>query len=396
MARQRVNHQEKPDMNKTPFSRCDWIALAIVASLALCRGPVVAGDDLPAGEIPFKAVDDERPRHMKLLSGKLFKIEPLRIQQRGHSYTSGDGGKTWDRGGLTIHCDGLPGVGGSMTFQSSAIQVQNGKYRGRIVLPYYLEMDGDHPDYDRKQRGGYALFKGEKIVLETHTHVPEMAGTFFLFSDDEGQTWKQSKGFLVGYFKDGHMGHMSCEEPTVAELKDGRLLCYIRSTCGRILKSYSSDGGKSWTKVELTGLAMSNSPAMLKRLPMTGDLVLVWNQMSAEEIRKGYRRGRLTIAISKDDGQTWINRRNLEVSPGCDPNVTNVEPPPLQAMVRGGSGPDEILSELPDGFTHYHYATIFLSEGNIFIKYSVSPRARRAESRWRVFPIEWLYEPKGE
>ena len=41
----------------------------------------------------------------------------------------------------------------------------------------------------------------------------------------------------------------------------------MRSTCGWILKSYSSDGGENWTKVELTDLAMSNSPAALKRLP---------------------------------------------------------------------------------------------------------------------------------
>ena len=348
---------------------------------------------LPRGERPFEDVaPHEGPEYMRLLSGKLFKVEPLGIQEEGYSYTSGDEGKTWERGGPTVYFRGLPGAGGSMTFQSSAIQIEEGKYRGRIVLPYYLEMDGAHPDYDREQRAGYALFKGKIIPLETHTHVPEMAGTFFLLSDDEGQTWKQSSSFLVGYFNDGHMGHMSCEEPTVAELKDGRLLCYIRSTCGRILKSYSSDGGESWTRVGLTDLAMSNSPCMLKRLPETGDLVLVWNQMSAAEIRKGYRRGRLSIAISTDDGRTWINRRNLEVSPGCDPEVTQVEPPPLVAMVRGPSGPDEIMSELPDGFIHYGYATIFLSEDRISVNYGANPPEGRGESRWRRLPISMLYE----
>ena len=117
--------------------------------------------------------------------------------------------------------------------------------------------------------------------------------------------------------------------------------------------------------------------------------------MSADEIKAGYRRGRLTIAISKDDGQTWINRRNLEVSSGCDAHVTYVEPPPPQAMVRGGSGPDEFLSELPDDFTHYHYATIFLSDNKIFINYSVRPLEGKDKSRWRVFPISWLYAGKS-
>ena len=251
-----------------------WLSLAVgLLLLAETSGRqcvVLADDDLPPGELPFSGVMEERPHHLELISGKLFKVSTLRVAEEGYSYTSDDEGQTWQRGGPTVYCRGLTDVGGSMTFQRSAIRVQDGKHRGRIVLPYYLEMDGAHPDYSRKQRGGYALFKGKKITFETHTYVPEMAGTFFLLSDDEGKAWKKSKDYLVGYFKDGLMGHMSCEEPTVAELKDGRLLCYIRGTCGRILKSYSSGGGESWTKVDLTDLAMSNSPVMLKRLPRRG------------------------------------------------------------------------------------------------------------------------------
>ncbi|MCH2597025.1 MAG: exo-alpha-sialidase, partial [Pirellulales bacterium] len=105
--------------------------------------------------------------------------------------------------------------------------------------------------------------------------------------------------------KDGHMAHKTCEEPVVVELKDRRLLSYISSTCGRIIKSYSEDGGEHWMKVQPTDIAMSNSPCAMKSLPGTGDLVLVWNMMSADEICQGSRRGRLCIAISKDDGDTW-------------------------------------------------------------------------------------------
>ena len=365
-----------------------WMAMVIMACLPIGRGPVAAAD-LPAGELPFANVKDERPHHLRLLSGKLFR------ERANHSETSADEGKTWQPGGrinpfkLGWKLDGV------------TIQLQSERYKGRIVIPFYLGMYPNHPDYTTTGRGGYVIRKGKKILLETHTHIPEMSGSFVCYSDDEGKTWRScvndnARGFMMGYFNDGHMGHLTCEEPVVAELKDGRLLCLMRSTCGRILKSYSEDGGEHWMKVQATDLAMSNSPCMLKRLPETGDLVLVWNQMSAAEIRKGYRRGRLTIAISRDDGQTWINRRNLEVSPGCDPNVTHVEPPPLEAMVRGPSGPDEIMSEIPDGFTHYHYSTVFLSEDKIFINYSVSPVEGRGESRWRVFPVSWLYESKGE
>ena len=38
-----------------------------------------------------------------------------------------------------------------------------------------------------------------------------------------------------GYFKDGHMGHVTCEEPVVAELKDE----YILTAHGHYLKGAS-------------------------------------------------------------------------------------------------------------------------------------------------------------
>ena len=339
---------------------------------------------LPAGEQPFEdVVGYQRPGYMRLLSGKLFRRE-----ERDYAATSDDCGKTWTRGGRINpynigHC-----------LKDVEIQIQNGPHKGRLLAPYYLEMDGDHPDYTREQRGGYAIWRGRKIPLETHTHVPEMAGSFICYSDDEGLTWQTSRGFLMGYLNDGHLGHWSCEEPVVAELKDGRILCFMRSTCGCILKSYSSDGGETWTKVEATELAMSNSPCALCRIPATGDLVLVWNQMSAEEIRRGYRRGRLSLALSKDDGRTWQGLRTLELSSGVE-DVEWVEPPAeLTPMVRGGSGPDEILSELPDGFSHYHYPNIFVVEDEIAIGYTVSGPAGEGTRccRWRRFLISQLYE----
>ena len=338
---------------------------------------------LPAGEQPFKDVEHyERPEYLRLLSGELFRVE-----ERNYAATSGDGGKTWTRGGRInpygiVHC-----------LKDVEIQIQAGPHKGRVLVPYYLEMDGQHPDYTREQRGGYAVWRGKTIPLETHTHVPEMAGSFVCYSDDEGLTWDTSQGFLMGYFRDGHLGHWSCEEPVVAELKEGRIICFMRSTCGCILKSYSSDGGESWTKVATTDIAMSNSPCALCRIPTTGDLVLVWNPMSADEICRGYRRGRLSLAISKDDAQTWKVVRTLELVPGLD-DVEWVAPPAeLTPMVRGGSGPDEILSELPDGFRHYHYPNVFASEDEVTVGYIISFPAGEGEARyrWRRFAISELH-----
>ena len=155
---------------------------------------------LPSGEQPeSKPLGEleQQQRLLKLLSGKFFRYDA------SHSYTSADGGKTWVKGGPLISYHGLGGA-----LKNVTLQIQHGPYRGRIVIPLYLEMDGDHPDYSRDQRGGYAIWKGQKIVLETHTHVPEMAGSTMNFSDDAGQTWKHSRGFLMGYFEDCRLGHL--------------------------------------------------------------------------------------------------------------------------------------------------------------------------------------------
>jgi len=124
------------------------------------------------------------------------------------------------------------------------------------------------------------------------------------------------------------------DEPTIAETKDGKVLFFARSTVGRIVQSWSDDGGVHWTPVLPTNLANSYSPARLVRIPKTGDLLCVWNHMSGEEIRRGYRRGRLTAAISKDGGHAWENFKTLELSEGLD-DVARVEPEyPITMLVR--------------------------------------------------------------
>jgi len=334
------------------------------------------GDErLPAGEQPFRDVEEyERPEPMRLLSGKLFRVE-----DKDFAATSNDEGRTWQRGGrirpVTIgHCHNL---------RDYEIQIQEGPYRGRLVAPFEIGLHGEHPDYTREVRGGYAIWRGEKIRLQTHTHVPEMGCAFFRYSDDEGQTWQSSKGFVMGYIGDGHLGHWPCQEPAVAEGKDGRLFCLMRSTCGGLLQSTSSDGGESWTFVTLSGLAASNSPCAMVRLPQTGDVAIVWNQVSVEEIERGYRRGRLSLAVTRDGGVTWRSVRTLELSAGLE-DVERLEPPVEPTpMVRGPSGPDELMGELPDGFSHFHYPNLFVVGDEVHVVYIVSNPAGEGVYRWR-------------
>ena len=52
------------------------------------------------------------------------------------------------------------------------------------------------------------------------------------------------------------------------------------------------------------------SPATIARIPSTGDLLVVWNDNGVDQNRTP-----LNIAVSKDDGKTWITNKILENNP---------------------------------------------------------------------------------
>ncbi|MBR1589133.1 MAG: exo-alpha-sialidase [Kiritimatiellae bacterium] len=138
-------------------------------------------------------------------------------------------------------------------------------------------------------------------------------------SDDNGKTWRRGKSVLEAVAPDGK--HYAAQEPGVVELKDGRILLWIRTNAGRQYMSHSSDRGETWSKPQPSPLVSPLSPASIKRLP-TGDLLAVWNDHAKrpDEAKNGPawahgRRTPLTTAISRDEGRTWTHVRNLEDDP---------------------------------------------------------------------------------
>ena len=139
-------------------------------------------------------------------------------------------------------------------------------------------------------------------------------------SDDEGKTWQMS---LSELFVSVSRAAYDLEEPTAVELRDGRLLMHLRSQLGRMYRSFSNDEGITWSNPEPLDIASSYCPQLLTRMP-TGDLLMVWNQSSRQEIVMGLHRHRLSTAVSKDEGQTWGHFKNLE---SLDER-TEIPPPP--------------------------------------------------------------------
>ncbi len=135
------------------------------------------------------------------------------------------------------------------------------------------------------------------------------------YSDDQGATWHTS-GKVTG-----PKGVIK-QEPGLIELKDGKVLMYIRTGSGFQYFSYSTDRGLNWSDAQQGNLVSARSPALIIRDPYTQALVTVWNDHPSE-------RAPLSLAVSFDEGQTWEQQVTLPNDPTlwhCYPALEVVAP----------------------------------------------------------------------
>lgn len=126
------------------------------------------------------------------------------------------------------------------------------------------------------------------------------------YSDDNGNTWLPGREVPT-------VDSIMTQEPGVVELKNGDIFMWMRTDKGAQYTSYSKDRGITWSSATRSNILSPRSPASIKRIPSTGDLLLVWNNNGQNQ-----KRTPLTTAISKDDGKTWEKIKNLEEDPdGC-------------------------------------------------------------------------------
>lgn len=155
-------------------------------------------------------------------------------------------------------------------------------------------------------------------------------------SDDNGKTWRRSKDTFKGYDPSGE--RIIVQEPGVVELIDGRLMMYMRTDAGSQYTCYSQDAGETWSKAKPSALASPLSPASIKRIPWTGELLCVWNDHSGRHDYPKGRRTPLCLALSKDDGKTWNESQVIEANPDgwyCYTAITFVKDRMLLAYCAG-------------------------------------------------------------
>ena len=175
---------------------------------------------------------------------------------------------------------------------------------GRIILPlcYFVPRSWS-------QRGeGFNAF----------TYMGQF-DTTALYSDDDGETWTQSKSVMRTPVP--NLSAYGAVEPVGIELNDGRVWMLMRTPLGRFWETYSSDKGATWSPAQPTAITSSESPAGLVRL-RDGRIVLIWNNCMRFPYASGARNV-LHAAVSSDEGKTWRGYREIIRDP-----KRNDPPPP--------------------------------------------------------------------
>jgi len=120
-------------------------------------------------------------------------------------------------------------------------------------------------------------------------------------SEDQGKTWKSSLP-IVG---------RGLNQPSLVQRKDGTLVAYMRDDGdepGRILISYSSDEGYSWTYGKRTEIPNPGASIEVIKLK-SGNWLMAYNDV--DDGRYSF-----AVALSDDEGASWKWKKHLEYKKG--------------------------------------------------------------------------------
>ncbi len=167
---------------------------------------------------------------------------------------------------------------------------------GRLIMPLAFHRGGHSAE-------GGAYFDGRAFDC-------------FVYSDDDGETWDESRDTVFPPFAHSRTG---LQEPGIIELKSGVLWGYARTDQMAQYEFFSMDSGNTWTAAQASRFTSPPSPMKIKRHPETGDLYAVWNPIPNYNGRymskAGWGRTPFVWAVSHDDGRTWSDQKIIEDHP---------------------------------------------------------------------------------
>jgi len=223
---------------------------------------------------------------LRLQSGKLalfYLIKNSWHDCRPWLQLSGDDARTWSPPQLVVDAPGYFVLNNDRVVQLGS---------GRLVVPVAFHRSRISDPKDRRS------FDSRAIAL-------------WFLSDDEGKTWREANDWWAAPLP----SRTGLQEPGVVELADGRLFSWTRTDLGAQFGCVSTNAGASWSPPVATSLRSPVSPASIKRLPGSAELLAVFNDHSGQFPFTPGRRTPLVAAISRDGGQTWPTRKIIEDDP---------------------------------------------------------------------------------
>ena len=321
-----------------------WVLLGIAFScktnkannkISDSKGPETVLSLRPSADNPRNSEGD----FIRLKNGNLLFVYTHYTQGTGSDHDpahlasrySEDNGNTWSAQDEVV----LPNEGGMNVMSVSLLRLQND-----AIALFYLRKNStvdcipmmristdeakswSPPIPCITDKEGYFVLNNDRVIqLEdgrlmftvaehptTEKGFSARGNLFSYYSDDNGETWTSSE--MVP-----NNTEIITQEPGLIELNDGRIMMYIRASGGVQQLSFSEDRGASWSHIEPSSIYSPLSPATIEKVPGTKNWVMVWNNNDGSDTTIKGKRTPLTIAISKDEGKTWANIKNIATDP---------------------------------------------------------------------------------
>ncbi|MBD3662222.1 MAG: exo-alpha-sialidase [Arenibacter algicola] len=307
----------------------------ITNKLSVSKEPKTVLSLQPSADNPRNSEGD----FIRLKNGNLLFVYTHYTQGTGSDHDpahlasrySEDNGKTWSIKDEVV----LPNEGGMNVMSVSLLRLHNGS-----IALFYLRKNSTvdcipmmristdeakswgSPIPCITDKKGYFVLNNDRVVqLEdgrlmfavaehptTQKGFSAKGNLFSYYSDDNGETWTSSE--MVP-----NNTEIITQEPGLIEMNDGHIMMYIRASGGVQQLSFSKDRGAIWSHIEASSIYSPLSPATIEKVPGTGDWVMVWNNNDGSDPAIKAKRTPLTIAISKDEGKTWGNIKNIATDP---------------------------------------------------------------------------------
>ncbi|RPI77003.1 MAG: exo-alpha-sialidase [Planctomycetaceae bacterium] len=233
----------------------------------------------------------ERIALLRLRSGRLIA-----------AVTSGAGDKTASAPPEAYPPGGAPAAGAKLIGESKAFVVHSddeGKSWSEPRRP---------TEYVSNDVGGLVQLRSGRLIFVTKSADYGLTRHLAVccLSDDEGMTWRTGAWVDLGKLGGMNDWHDGAHNGQIVELESGRLWMILSMRKG-LGEAFSDDGGVTWKETGLVKIPAAGfqKPAFARL--HSGRIVLTWNPPVPRDDpmpRAGTQR--LNIALSEDDGKTWL------------------------------------------------------------------------------------------